>query len=247
MLGVKSRIIKQEDDILEIFIISLNKQKIIIEEKDIIAISSKVLAISQGKVVDIKSNDYKKGDLKKLIQKEGGKAFNSKYCYLTMKEGHLIPNAGIDLSNIPKGKAVLWPENPFKEAEKFQKALQSKYKLKKLGVLITDSTCTTLRTGVTSKSIGYFGFEGVEDYRGKKDIYGRIIQLTEKAVADSLATVAGLIMGETNEKIPFVVIKDAPVTFTNKRIKSKLTMPLEDDLFNGIYNDKFKKFVKNNE
>lgn len=243
VVGIKSPIIKEKDDILEILLNSLRKQKVTLNENNIIALSSKVLAITQGKVVDIESSDYKKGDLKDLIEKEGKKLFNSKHCWLTFKEGHLIPNSGIDLSNVPLGKAVLWPDNPFKAAENLQKKLKSTFKLKNLGVLITDSACTPLRNGVTGRAIGYYGFEGVEDYRGKEDIYGRPIQLTEKAVADSLSTTAGLIMGETNEQIPFVVIRNAPVTFTNKRVHGTLTMPLENDLFYGIYNEKFKKFV----
>ena len=240
--GVKTRVVKEKDNIVSILIESLKKQKIVLKEKDIIVIASKIVALSQGRVVEIKGTDYKKGDLKSLIQKEGKALFPTNFCWLTFKDGHLIPNAGVDQSNVPKGKVVLWPRNPYKEAQSIQKKLRKHFKLKKLGIIIADSTCAPLRPGVHGISIGHFGFKGIDDCRNKKDIYGNKMRVTRRALADSLATAALILMGETNEKKPFAVIKDAPVDFINKR-ERKSVIQLKSDLFYGMYSDEFIKFA----
>jgi len=240
--GLKSDIIKPKEDILEVLLNVLKRDKIALKNKDIIVISSKVLAVSEGRIAKVESENFKKGDLKELILKEGKKLFPSDYCWLTFKNGHLTPNAGIDRSNIMKGYVVLWPKNPYKSAEIIQKALKKKYKLKSLGIIIADSACEPLRLGVHGISIGHYGFEGIEDCRNKKDIYGKKFQFTQRAISDSLATAALLEMGETNEKRPFALIREAKIKFINKAEKRK-NIPLKEDLFYGIYNDEFKRFV----
>ncbi len=239
---MKTRVVKEKDEIVPILIEALKKQNITLKEKDIVVIASKIIALSQGKVAEISGTDYKKGELKDLIEKEGKVLFPTNYCWLTFKDGHLIPNAGIDQSNVPKGKVVLWPRDSYKEAQKIQEELRKHFKLKKLGVIVADSTCAPLRPGVHGISIGHYGFKGIDDCRNKKDIYGNKMRVTRRAMADSLATAALILMGETNEKKPFAVIKDAPVDFINKR-ERKSVIQLKSDLFYGMYSDEFIKFA----
>lgn len=240
--GLKSDIIKPKEDILPVLKKVLKKDKITLKNKDILVISSKALALSEGRIAKAKSENFKAGDLKALILKEGKKLFPSDYCWLTLKNGNLTPNAGIDRSNIMKGYVVLWPRNPYKSAETIQKALKKEFKLTNLGIIIADSACEPLRLGVHGISIGHFGIEGIEDCRNKRDIYGKKFQFTQRAIADSLATAALLEMGETNEKTPFALIRGANVKFINKAERKK-NIPLKKDLFYGIYNDEFKRFV----
>lgn len=242
IVGLKTRVVKERDDIVSILIESLNKQNVTLKEKDIVVIASKIVALSQGKVAEIKGADYKKGDLKDLIKKEGKVLFPTNYCWLTFKDGHLIPNAGIDQSNVPKGKVVLWPDSPYKEAQSIQEKLRKHFKLKKLGVIVADSTCAPLRPGVHGISIGHFGFKGIDDCRNKKDIYGNKMRVTRRAMADSLATAALILMGETNDKKPFAVIQGAPVDFMNKK-ERKSYIRLKSDLFYGMYSDEFIQFA----
>jgi coenzyme F420-0:L-glutamate ligase len=243
--GLKSEIIKPKEAILEVLEKALKINNITLKNKDILVISSKVLAVTEGRIVKVKSENFKTGDLKALILKEGKKLFPSDYCWLTLKNGNLTPNAGIDRSNIMKESVVLWPKNPYKSAELIQKALKKIYKIQNLGIIIADSACEPLRLGVHGISIGHFGFEGIEDCRNKKDIYGKKFQFTQRAIADSLATAALLEMGETNEKKPFAHVRGANIKFINKADKSK-NIPLKEDLFYGIYNSEFKRFVTKN-
>jgi F420-0:gamma-glutamyl ligase len=77
------------------------------------------------------------------------------------------------------------------------------------------------RIGCTGIAVGVSGFNPVDDERGKKDLYGRKLKVTFKATADSLATMAVFVMGESNESIPIVVIRGANVRKTERKLSMK--------------------------
>lgn len=236
VVGVKSRVVKEKDDIVAIFIESLKRQKIVLKEKDIVVIASKIVALGQGRLVKIN------GNLKKIIEEESDGILKTGFGYFTITDGKVVANAGIDRSNVPMGTAILWPKDPYGEAAKIQARLRNHFGLKNLGVIIEDSACEPLRVGVHGMSIGHFGFKGIDDCRGKKDIYGKKFKVTRRAMADSLATAALILMGEAAEQVPFAVIKGAPVSFINKR-ERKAILRLKSDLFYGMYSDRFIKFA----
>lgn len=205
-------------------------------------IASKVLAYSQGLLKSVESDEA----FRKLVHAEadrvldeGDHASRQAGMVLTMKNKVLIPNAGIDRSNVPEGQAVLWPSKPFKSAEKIRKQLMDKFSLDKLGIVISDSHCQPLRMGTSGIAIGWAGFEGVRDERGSKDLYGREMVYTKVAAADNLASAATLEMGETDASIPFVLIRDAKVGFTDKLASAEdYFISPEECLYRGLYNEK---------
>jgi len=75
------------------------------------------------------------------------------------------------------------------------------------------------------------GFEPVKDYRGRMDLYDRFILITRHAVADDLASAAHMVMGESNEQTPAVLIKDAAVNLTEKVKPSSLVISPKECLF----------------
>jgi F420-0:gamma-glutamyl ligase len=130
----------------------------------------------------------------------------------------------------------LWPGKPFKAAEEIRSALKERYGLKNLGIIISDSHCVPLRKGVTGIAIGYAGFKGVRDLRGKKDLYGNKLKVTQQAIADMLATSAHLVMGEADELIPFVLVRNAPVEFTGGRVNPREALiPAKKCLYAPLY------------
>lgn len=200
---------------------------------DILVITSKVAAITQGRIKKIRSQK----DFDNLVKKEADAIIGKSQVTLTLKNGIFIPWAGIDRSNIQAGHAVLWPEKPFQAAAQIRKELKKTCKLKHLGVIISDSHCIPLRRGVTAIALGYAGFKGVNDLRGHKDLYGNKLKVTQQNVADMLAAAAHLVMGEAAESTPFALIKNAPVTFT--KAKTKPAEPLIESrncLFAPLYN-----------
>ncbi len=184
-----------------------------LSEGDVLVVTSKVVAVTQGRVKKISS----RADFDKLVKAEADKIIGKSKVTLTLNAGIFIPWAGIDRSNVKKGYAVLWPEKPFRVAHDLLVSLKKKYRLKNLGVIISDSHCIPLRNGVTGIALGYAGFRGVNDLRGRKDLYGNRLEVTQQNMADMLSSAAHLVMGEAAESTPFALIKNAPVRFTAKK------------------------------
>lgn len=228
--AVKTSLFHEGDDLSGFIIVHLPR----LAEKAILVITSKIVALSQGRTVDPQKISWEK-----LIKKESQWVIPTKYCYLTLKEGMIAPNAGIDKSNAA-GKWILWPKDSYVVAEDLRQRLCRHYKIKKLGVLITDSRCLPLRKGITGVALGYAGFKGLRDYIGKGDIFGRKLKMSRTNVADSLAVAAVLLMGEAAEQTPLAVIEDAPAEFTPKQNKRELKINPAVDLYRPL----FERFLK---
>jgi len=230
--AIKTRIFQENEDLIS-FILKYVKK---LPEKSILVITSKIVSLSEGRTVTYKNKRQKVA----LIKNESDFALKTKHTWLTIKNNVVMASAGIDESNAA-GKIVLLPKNSFRTAHSIRKELKKKYKVKKLGILITDSLTFPLRAGILGVALGYAGFKAIRDYRGTKDIFGRVLKMSRTDVADSLATAAVLLMGEGKEQQPLVVITDAPVEFTEKINKKELIIPLKDDLYLPLFKRILKK------
>lgn len=201
-----------------------------IEEGDIIIVTSKVVALSERRTALILNNTTKEV----LIRRESEIALKTKYVWLTVKDGMVMANAGIDESNA-RGKLILLPKDSYLSAHDLRLSLCQKFRVKNLGVLITDSRTVPLRAGVTGVALGYAGFKGIRDYRGKRDIFGRRLKYSRSNIADSLSSVAVCVMGEGNEQQPLAVIKNAPVEFTKKIDRSELAIDINEDMYKPFF------------
>lgn len=214
------------------------------KEDSIIVVTSKIVAIWQGRCLKIKKGIGKDA----LIKKEADFYIDRKevphgYVILTLKNNILIPSAGIDESNA-NGYYILWPENPNATAKKIYQFIKKTYKLKKFGIIISDSHCTPLKNGVMGMCIGYYGFHPLRDYRGKKDIFGRTLKMSQTNVADSVASAAVLCMGEGNEQTPIAIVEDvAGVKFGQfNRQADPLVIEKNRDIYAPLINStKWKK------
>ncbi len=205
-----------------------------LEENSVVVVTSKVVAIGEGRCVSLDSIDKDE-----LIAKEADKYLPRKTDELTMytiKNNLLVAAAGIDESNAD-GFYILWPEDPDLSAKKIWQFLREKFKLKNLGVIITDSRVTPLRRGVLGMAISYFGFKPLKDYRGTKDLFGRKFEMETTDIPDSLASAAVLEMGEGAECQPLAIISDVPyIEFIEEKYNPKdpdsgFEIPEKEDLF----------------
>ena len=177
-------------------------------EASILAITSKIVSLSEGRVVKI--GDREKNE---LVQAEADEyipaALNSYGIALTIKNNLLIPNAGIDESNA-HGHYVLWPENAQKSANEIRCYLRERFRLEKVGAIITDSTTSPLKRGTLGVAIAHSGFVALKNYIGQPDIFGRPLNVTQANLRDALAAAVVAVMGEGNEQTPLAVIEDVP-------------------------------------
>ncbi|MEM2122707.1 MAG: coenzyme F420-0:L-glutamate ligase [Candidatus Bathyarchaeia archaeon] len=127
---------------------------------------------------------------------------------LTLKNGILTANAGVDVSNTPPGYASLWPRDPARSADEIRERLSDEADL---AVLIVDSRVTPLRLGTVGLALAFSGVHPTLDLRGSKDIYGKPLHYTWHGVADDLASAAHYLMGEADEGIPIVIIRGAKI------------------------------------
>lgn len=244
IIPIKTRKITPEDDLIEVLMRGLSAAKIALQDGDIIAIVSKVVALAEGGLVDIRSKKISKKSrygaykdsaaLIDYIKNEADLTFEGDM-FLTIKNNIFTPSGGVDTSNVPEGYAIGWPKNPYASAETLRKKILSEKKIKKIGVLIFDSYIISLRNGVTGISLGYSGFQGVEDYRGKKDLFGNTLRVTQKNIADGLAAAATVVTGEGRESIPFVIIRGAPVKFVKKVSRTEMICEPKDCLYRVLY------------
>lgn len=201
-------------------------------EGDVVVITSKVLAIHQGRCVKIGPAVNKD----KLIKREADGYISRRRvpgaaAVLTLKQHTLIPSAGIDESN-GNGFYILWPRRVNTLLKEIHRYLVRKYKIKRLAIVATDSHTIPLRYGVMGISIGFYGLQPLRDYRGRKDIFKRRLVMTQSNVVDTLAAMSVLLMGEGNERRPILIIRGADcIKFTRQNTWRKLIVPKEMDLF----------------
>lgn len=179
-----------------------------VKENSILAVTSKIVSITEGQVVKAGG-----ADKDKLIEQESQyylpKEENTYNISLTIAKNTLIGAAGIDGSN-GGDYLVLWPKDPFESANKIRQYLKNRFKVKNIGVIITDSKTTPLRWGVTAFALSYSGFKPLKDYIGKPDIFGKLMLITKMSIIDNLACSAAVVMGEGAEQTPLALLEDLP-------------------------------------
>lgn len=198
-----------------------------LKENSVVATTSKVVSIGEGRCVpfkDISKDEIAIAESDKYLPRESSP---NGWILHTIKNNLLVASAGVDESN-GDGFYILWPKDPYLSAKKIWSFLRRKFKIKNLGIIITDSRLVPLRRGVVGIAIAYFGFKPLKDYRGKKDIFGRELKMETSNLPDSLATAAVLVMGEGSETQPIAIIEEIPdLEFIQKEFKPKTS----DDCF----------------
>jgi len=234
---IKTKIFKENEDLFSFVLEHIKK----LPEKSVLVITSKIVALSESRTVKCK-NEKEKAE---LIKQESDFALKTKIVWMTIKDGMVLANAGIDESNA-KGKIILLPKDSFKSADILRKKLMQKFLIKHLGVLITDSRLMPLRAGVVGIALGYAGFSGLRNYIGKKDIFDRVLKMSKTDIADSLATSAVLCMGEGKEQQPLALITDVPIIFVKKVQKNELIIDPKKDIYAPFFTSlKMIKFKNN--
>jgi coenzyme F420-0:L-glutamate ligase/coenzyme F420-1:gamma-L-glutamate ligase len=111
-------------------------------------------------------------------------------------------NAGIDQSNVGASRILLLPEDPTESAERLRARLG-----KDCAVIITDTCGRPFRSGVAGVAIGWAGISPLRDWRGMRDLHGKVLEITLEAIVDEIASMANLLMGEAGDGTPAVVFR----------------------------------------
>ena len=241
---LKSSILKPGDSLQESIADALRLGQIRPHNGDIIAVASKVVAIVEGNMVRLSSvrpskrarrlaQRYKMDpEFVQVVLNESDKVYSGvNGALLTLKDGDAVANAGADQKNAPLGHAVLWPRDSDKTSRGLRAQMEGRYG-KKLGILIVDSRVTPLRLGTIGLALGCAGFAPVRDLRGSADLYGRRARITAHALADGVSSVAHLVMGESKEQTPFVLVRNSPAMVDGRdRSRTNMLLPSRECLY----------------
>ncbi len=215
----------------------LNRYLKKLPERSILAVTSKIVSICEGRIVPVDSVDKTK-----LIEEEADYFLpleQSKYnVVLTLKHNMLIPSAGVDESN-GNGYYILWPRDSQRTANEIRTYLTQRFKKKNIGVIVTDSRTSPLRWGTTGTVLAHSGFSALNSYIGQPDIFGRKLKMTKANVSEALSVAAVLAMGEGNEQTPLALIENVSfVRFQQRNPSSrevkKLSINPKDDLYASL-------------
>lgn len=126
---------------------------------------------------------------------------------LTTKEGLTSSDAGLDYSNNPAGTCTLLPADPNGSADSIRRGLADLCG-GEVAVVITDTEVTfTHLYGSQDIAIGYSGIRPVARAFGSEDRYRRAKFGGADVIVDELAGASALLMGQTSEGIPVVIVK----------------------------------------
>ena len=235
------------DNLAKIIFNALKISKLVIQDGDVFVIAQKIASKAENRYVTLSEilpskkasvlaqKTDKDPRLVELILRESKKVvrFRKGVIVVEHKLGFIHANAGIDRSNIESDslnpRVLLLPKNPDLSAQQLQKEL-SKFLRKKVGVIINDSTGSAWRNGIVGIAIGCSGVSVLSDLRGQKDLYGRTLEVTEVGIADELASSASILMGQSNEGLPVVIIQGLKLS-NDKRGSKALLRLAKDDLF----------------
>lgn len=198
-------------------------------DNDVLVVTQKIVSKAEGRLVPIDASDPLSH--KQLVEQEAVRIVRRRgdLIITETKHGFICANSGIDLSNIERGYAALLPIDSDKSARRIRDIIRAKHGVN-VGVIISDTFGRPWRKGLTDVAIGIAGVAGVVDLRGTPDSLGRIMQVTEVAVADELASAAELVMGKSSG-IPVAIIRGVDVDWFRDSKISELVRPPQEDLF----------------
>lgn len=196
---------------------------------DLVAVTSKVVAKAEGRVVAF---DGTEEDKMRLIEAESRRILRRRD-QLRITEtfhGFVCANAGIDLSNTLPGTAVLLPLDPDRSARRMRAEFR-RLRDVDVAVIVTDTFGRVWRNGVTDVAIGSAGVVPVLDLRGTVDGNGRVLEATEVAIVDEIAGAINLVLGKA-ANTPFAVARGLREEYFGEgSVKEHVVRSSNDDLF----------------
>jgi coenzyme F420-0:L-glutamate ligase/coenzyme F420-1:gamma-L-glutamate ligase len=204
----------------------------------VLAVAQKIVSKSEGAMVDLRemrpsalaqswATEWKKdarlielilAQSRRIVKMDRGVIISE------TQHGFVCANAGVDQSNVPGDDfATILPVDPDASARQLLAGLGCG------AVIVTDTFGRPWREGLVDVSIGVAGLEPLEDLRGHNDRHGRKLSSTIIAVADQLATAAGLVMRKA-EGCPVALIRGFEFQSAESSARALLRKP-EQDLF----------------
>lgn len=231
----KTSLFQSGQDLVSFIAASIPKDRL--HKNMVLAVTSKLVSLSEKRLVA--KNNIEKTE---LIKEQsdiylGQIGFGS---HLTLTKGMMIVSAGIDESNSEKDDYIIYPEDPFLSAQKLHRGLSDLWGFTEWGLILTDSCTRPVRKGVQGICLAFWGFDPISDKVGQTDIFGRPLKMTQVNLADSMAAMAVLLMGEADEMRPLALIEGMDLSFKKVGSVDDVSYSYEKDMYHPLL-ESFKK------
>jgi coenzyme F420-0:L-glutamate ligase/coenzyme F420-1:gamma-L-glutamate ligase len=235
------------DDLAAALIAACEAGKVTPADRDVLVIAQKIVSKTEGRYVDLATVEPserarslaievdKDPRLVEVILSEARDVVRHRPGVLIVEHrlGFIMANAGVDRSNIDPAAGeepvLLLPENPDASAAALRDRLNAHFRCS-LGVIVSDSWGRAWRRGTVGVALGAAGLPALLDMRGQPDLYGRALRVTQTGFADEIAAAASLLMGESDEAQPAVLVRGLAWTGPESSA-AELVRPAAEDLF----------------
>lgn len=211
-------LINPGDDLSAILINEL--QKIDLIDGDIIVIAHTIVSKAENKIYNLRDitpssfaqqiGELQDKDPRKVeVILQGSREIirmNERVLITETKHGFICANSGVDKSNTPGETVIALPDDPDLSAQRIRKQILTELG-KNVAIIISDTFGRPFRVGTVNVAIGASGINPIDDLRGKLDLFGYELKSTIVAKADEVAAAAGLVMGQTNEGTPVIIVR----------------------------------------
>jgi len=216
-----------------------------LRDDDVLVLAQKIVSKAEGRYVDLAAIEpgeqaralatqvQKDPRLVEVILSESRQVLRQRPGVLIVehKLGFVLANAGVDQSNVDPRRGVkpvlLLPKDPDRSARLLHEGLRLKLG-KNIAVVINDSLGRAWRRGTVGIALGAAGLPALADLRGRPDLYGRPLQVSETGFADEIAAAASLLMGQADEATPMIVVRGLTWSANASSAAQLLRDPSED-------------------
>jgi coenzyme F420-0:L-glutamate ligase/coenzyme F420-1:gamma-L-glutamate ligase len=237
------------DDLPAIILSALDRAGLRLVDGDVIVLAQKIVSKAEGRLVNLATvtPSSRAFELSALVEKdprllelilgESREVLRTRPGTIIVEHrlGFVCANAGIDHSNVAgEGKPgeewlTLLPEDPDASCLRIRRNLEAETGAR-LGVMVIDSHGRAWRLGTVGVVIGLSGLPGLVDLRGKPDLFGYTLHITQVGAADELAAAASLVMGQAAEMTPVIHVRGFVYPLREATLH-ELLRPIEQDLF----------------
>ena len=196
---------------------------------DCLVVTQKIVSKAEGRLVALDPDDI--AARHQLVESESVRIVRRRGDLIISetRHGFVCANVGIDLSNVEAGQAALLPVDPDRSAKHIRDAVRARDGVD-VAVIVSDTFGRPWRRGLTDVAIGVSGIAAVVDLRETPDALGRILHVTEVAIADEIAAAAELVMGKA-AGIPVAIVRGLDPEWFGDGSYRDLVRPPNEDLF----------------
>jgi len=221
--------IRPGDELAELIADAAEAQGTPLAAGDCLVVTQKVVSKAEGRLVALDPDDL---DARRALVEQESRRIVRRRGDLVISETHhgfVCANAGIDLSNVEAGQAALLPVDPDSSAHHIRNALRARRAVD-VAVIVSDTFGRPWRMGLTDVAIGVAGIAAIIDLRGSEDALGRVLHVTEVAIADEIAGAAELVMGKS-AGVPAAIVRGLDAGWFGQGAARDLVRDPQDDLF----------------